>query len=596
MPKLVNVPVPLKKTWLMPGMDKLKEIEYQQIVRYTPMGFWACDLKGRILDVNDSYCAMIGYTRQELLGMCIANVEANESPEEVEKHALKVIESGHDTFETRHRCKNGQLIDLEISAHFSSIQGGVLIAFARDISERNLMEAELRKSRAELENVYNNAPCGYHSLDKDGRIVSINQTELDWLGYERAELLGKKISYLQTPSSAEVFAKNYPRFKRDGHIKNIEVDMVRKDGTPFTVLLSATAVYDADGNFLISRTTMVDISEHKQMEAKLRDSEERFRQLFEKAPIGIAMAKPDQKIFTANEAYCKIFGYTQEELSRLTITDLTHPEYVDQTRKMATGVFNGDIPVYSLEKKYVRKGGESFWGRIIATEVLGTNPPMRYVMGIVEDITERVEQETYRLTEINEQKNTLVREVHHRIKNSLQGIVGLLRQHAADHPALAGVIDAVVGKIYSIAVIHGLQAQTLTEEVDLASLMENIANASGGPVIYENDLTHPVFLNRDEAVPVALVLNELAANACKHRSMNGPVTIRLRMDETHAVITITNSFDGSRDGAAGEGQGLHLVRSLLPREFACLALNRREGKFSAELKLTQPVVMLGHKF
>jgi len=169
--------------------------------------------------------------------------------------------------------------------------------------------------------------------------------------------------------SAKEFKSNYPTFKRDGYIQNIEVEMFRKDGTILSLLLSANTVNDADGNFVMSRTSLIDITSRKLVEIELRDSESRFRQLFEKAPIGIAIAKRDQLLFSVNPAFCRLFGYSQDELSHLTIADLTHPDDVALTRKMVDGVLGGTLPEYFMDKQYLRKNGEKFWGRAVATEL-----------------------------------------------------------------------------------------------------------------------------------------------------------------------------------------------------------------------------------
>jgi PAS domain S-box-containing protein len=103
---------------------KSAETKYTTIVEATLDGFWIIDLKGRFLNVNDSYCRMTGYTREELLAMSIPDIEASEKPEETARHIKRIVEQGYDRFETRHRCKDGQIIELEISAKYSDVEGG----------------------------------------------------------------------------------------------------------------------------------------------------------------------------------------------------------------------------------------------------------------------------------------------------------------------------------------------------------------------------------------------------------------------------------------------------------------------------------------
>ncbi|MGD1096116.1 MAG: PAS domain S-box protein [Bryobacteraceae bacterium] len=141
----------------------------------------------------------------------------------------------------------------------------------QDITEREHTEQALQKSAEEVLDLYNNAPCGYHSVDKDGLFVRVNDTEVCWLGYTREEMLGKlKFSAVLTPESLITFKQSFPIFKARGMIRDLEFDMVRKDGTTFPVLLSATAVTDRDGNYLMSRSTMYDITARKQAENEIR--------------------------------------------------------------------------------------------------------------------------------------------------------------------------------------------------------------------------------------------------------------------------------------------------------------------------------------
>jgi PAS domain S-box-containing protein len=137
--------------------------------------------------------------------------------------------------------------------------------------QRQRADEALHRSTDEIRDLYNHAPCGYHSLDKDGILVQINDTELSWLGYTREELIGKiKFSDLLTPECGKNFQQNFLQFKEEGAIRDVEYDMVRKDGTTLPVLLSASAITDSAGNYLMSRTTIYDIAARKQAENEIR--------------------------------------------------------------------------------------------------------------------------------------------------------------------------------------------------------------------------------------------------------------------------------------------------------------------------------------
>lgn len=126
-----------------------------------------------------------------------------------------------------------------------------------------------QSERNDAYDLYDHAPCGYHSLDREGRIIKINQTELDWLGYRREELLGQPITKLFNSSSRDIFKTHFPRLLSQGMLEDFELEMVHKNGSTLTMLVQVSSILDEEGHFLSSRTTTVDISARKRFEAKL---------------------------------------------------------------------------------------------------------------------------------------------------------------------------------------------------------------------------------------------------------------------------------------------------------------------------------------
>ncbi|MDD4879997.1 MAG: diguanylate cyclase [Gallionellaceae bacterium] len=124
---------------------KQAELEYKTILQTATDGYLIVDAEGRFLDSNDAYCAMLGYDRSELLRMRVVDVDAIESPEEQRHHTEEIRSQGHVLFESRRRRKDGRIIDVEISATYLDIKGGLLIAFIRDISERKQTEQQIRQ-------------------------------------------------------------------------------------------------------------------------------------------------------------------------------------------------------------------------------------------------------------------------------------------------------------------------------------------------------------------------------------------------------------------------------------------------------------------
>lgn len=172
-----------------------------------------------------------------------------------------------------------------VTARFEPVRdmdGGItgIRGTIQDISERKQQEALVRAASKEVADLYNNAPCGYHSLDKDGFIVAINYTELTWLGYRREEVVGKmRFPSLLSAKSKEMFYDTFPRLKKQGWIRDVELELVRRDGSTLPVLISATVVKDEYGNFMMTRSTVYDMTEHKILERERMEHARRLQEL-----------------------------------------------------------------------------------------------------------------------------------------------------------------------------------------------------------------------------------------------------------------------------------------------------------------------------
>jgi PAS domain S-box-containing protein len=174
-------------------------------------------------------------------------------------------------------------------AAYAVIVGGNIAGFAMLITIFVLLRRENRTRRAaqdlaqraaaEIEDLYNNAPCGYHSLDADGVFVRINDTELKWLGYEREEMVGRmRFSDLLAPASLARFSESLQKLKETGQVSDVEYELKRRDGTVLPVSLSATVVRDAAGDYVMSRSIMFDMTERRRASERIEALNAELRQ------------------------------------------------------------------------------------------------------------------------------------------------------------------------------------------------------------------------------------------------------------------------------------------------------------------------------
>lgn len=190
----------------------------------------------------------------------------------------------------------------------------------RDITIRRCAEQALKETTNTLNDLYHNAPCGYHSLDENGLFLRINDTELSWLGYTREEVIGKLNWHdVVAPEYIEELKKNFNLFKREGTVRNLEYEILRKDGSRFRCLLSATALYDNQGQFVMSRTTVIDISDRYFLEQEARRIEKELNTALECMRDAIFIADPFGKIVKYNQAFATFHRFqTPEECPKST--------------------------------------------------------------------------------------------------------------------------------------------------------------------------------------------------------------------------------------------------------------------------------------
>jgi len=282
-----------------------------------------------------------------------------------------------------------------------------------EITERQQAEVTLQKYAAELEDLYNNAPCGYHSIDSDGTFIRINDTELKWLGYTRDEVIGKKkFSELLSDSSIATFQKCFPIFQERGWVNDLEFQLICKDGTILPVLLSATAIRDAAGQYVMSRSTVFDISERKQAEVELSN----LSSALESAVEGVSRLDDQGHYIYVNQAYARMMSYQPEEMVGLDCQLSVHPEDREKVMAAHQKMFNDGKA--EVEARGVRQDGSEFDTQVVMVKAY--NIQQNYIghYRFMKDISDR--------REVERLKDEFVSIVSHELRTPLTSIRGSL--------------------------------------------------------------------------------------------------------------------------------------------------------------------------
>jgi PAS domain S-box-containing protein len=263
---------------------------------------------------------------------------------------------------------------------------GVLL----DISEQKRLETELRESEDRFRRAFESAGIGMSLIAPGGRIVDVNSALCRMLGFTREELLRKTFREITHPDDdvlSHTSVQGLYRGEQDAY--TIEKRYVRKDGQVVWANLTANTLRDADGALIYIMAQIQDITARKEAESALRESETRFRSIFEGAGIGMSVTTPAMGIVLANPALAAFLGYSVAELVGMSVDDLTHPDDIPAQDVLRRQLHAGQRDGYELEKRYVRKDGEIVWGLLHVTAIRDDEGVISAVVGQVQDITAR---------------------------------------------------------------------------------------------------------------------------------------------------------------------------------------------------------------
>lgn len=282
------------------------------ILETMPDGFLVVNAQGRVLDANEAYSRMSGYSQTELLSLRISDVGPIEEPSEAEARLRRILEKGSETFATRHRRKDGSVFDVEMSIYYLETGGGCFVCFCRDITdckltEHTLAEREqrfqflcvfqniiehrraeqrLRESEQCFRSLFDNCPVAYQSLDIEGRFIDVNRKLCTLLGYSRNELMGMSFGQFWSKDIRESFPRRFENFRREGTVCG-ELALVKKDGREISVAQEGCIQRDIDGNFVRAHCILVDITERKLTGEALRENRAQLDLALRSADMGV---------------------------------------------------------------------------------------------------------------------------------------------------------------------------------------------------------------------------------------------------------------------------------------------------------------------
>lgn len=424
-----------------------------------------------------------------------------------------------------------------------------------------------------------------------GIVQSWNHGAETMYGYATEEVMGRSISVLCPPDRSDDIPAMLARIAQGDHVRNVETVQRKKRGHRIDVSLTMSPLKDAEGDVVGASWIARDVTRRKRIEAALRESEARFHMMADTAPVMVWMAGPDTKCTFVNKRWLEFTGRTlEQELGDAWVTGV-HPNDLQRCLETSTTSFKTEQP-FTMEYRLRRADGEYRW--VIDTGVPLFDHAGRFTgyIGTCMDLTERKEMED-QLRKTVKEKESLLREVHHRVKNNLQVISSLLNLQSASikDPQVAQLFRECQARITSIALLH----ETLHRSNDLSCIrMADYIRTLTGHVfrsygvdpkaIALNLLVEDIEFDIDTGMTCGLIIEELVSNCLKHAFVDGrsgciQIDLKAQADGTYLLEVGDDGVGIPKDGVLNnpDSLGLDLVTLLAEKLEGAVELQSGHG-------------------
>jgi two-component system sensor histidine kinase/response regulator len=370
----------------------VRERETRSIIDGAHDAFVATNSDGLIFDWNPAAERLFGWRAADVIGRLESETILPQATADGERrHGLArfVRTRATDVPElpvevaARHRSGRELLVELTV-ARVDSPEGTRFNALIRDIGERRSAE----RRHAQLAQVVESTLDAVTSVDRDGTITSWNRGAELLYGFTAQEIVGRTQPHRHEPGGRpDETAELLPRLLAGEHMTVRALPQRRKDGGLIYVDVSAAPLRDENGEIIGATSITRDVTEQHRLERELAESEIRFRETFDEAPIGIALVGPNGRWLEVNRALCEIVGYSEAELLELSFQDMTHPDDVAADVDLLRRVLAGEVQTSQMEKRYFHKHGRTIWVKLSVAVVCDEVGTPLHLVSHVEDIT-----------------------------------------------------------------------------------------------------------------------------------------------------------------------------------------------------------------
>lgn len=586
---------------------KSQQVDLERLLRERELMFSLSDvgivyMRGRRIErANQAMATLTGYAAPELTALdgSELHADARECVEFETALARSLRQQGRFSAERRLRRRDGSLLWVQVAARpvdANDPDAGVICSYV-DVDERyrarESLAGQAERTRALLDSVL----VGIVTVGEGG-IEWMNRSARRMFGGELADFVGEAISIVATPEPDHPLRRvDYLQRLAEGQSETFECRLKARDGREFWVVGNAVVTGRGGSGGRQLTFALLDIERRRLAEVSIAQAQASLQRMIETAPLAIALFDARSlRVLQLNQMAGTFFGQPLERVAGRTPEEcLTAGKATALTEWLTRS--SGEAAAQHHEWRDDADGGAArVWDvRVVAVDPGAEAAPQ--VLLVASDVTGQRAAEQARLQAAIAQRDVLVREVHHRIKNNLQGVAGLLQQHAERHPGVGPMLTEAVSQVQAIAQVYGLQVGSggpLRVAHVLQAIAGSVQRTFGRAIqVTTSDEAAHWLMPEAESIPIALTLNELLTNAIKHGSGDG-LRCEAGVDGDCVLVAIVNAgrlppgFDLAR--FPGSLSGLGLARALLPRRSATLSLEQQGDEVVARVQLRAPSV------
>ncbi|MFW5777464.1 MAG: PAS domain S-box protein [Spirochaetota bacterium] len=546
------------------------------------------DEQGRFLDVNDRGCEMIGYSREELLSMRIADIDPNYPADGFYRFWAEQPKGTSVLFETMHRHKDGTLIPVEVNGIFFEANAKrYLFGVARDITARKEHERRVAESEENLRVTLESIGDAVIATDRLGVVTRMNPVAERLCGWPREEAIGRalpEVFHIVNADTRARVADPAARVLETGHTVGLanHTVLIARDGTEYQIADSAAPIVNEAGEVAGVVLVFRDVTEQYETERRLRETAESLDSFLRHSPLLMSEIDPQGRYLRVNPALARVVGTAPSQIEGRRFEEILPAELARIFERRVATVRETRRPVRVEDTVVTDDGSRPYVTTLFP--LVDPDGTLRSIGAVAHDVSDYRRMEEG-LRDALRSKEALMRELNHRVKNNLSLLASLISLKDAETEE---DLSDIRHRIRAIGLVHEKLYQyeggrLISVRDYLQHLLEAVFSSLTSQNVRIVNEVDDVRTDPDTAVPLGLIVNEIATNAIKHgfRPDEEPcftVGLTSNPEDPGDALTLSNTgapFPEELDLESADTLGLQLVVGLTEQLGGTVELRKR---------------------